>query len=80
MIKQISRLEHKIGDRVYHLLVESDSPLSEVKECLFQFLAYCAKIEDAAKAQQEQKEEKPIVEEVPVEEEVKAEEASIEAS
>lgn len=55
MLKNISRLEHKIGDRVYHLLCDNDSPLNEVKDALFQFLKYVGQIEDAVKAQQEQK-------------------------
>jgi hypothetical protein len=67
MLKNISRLEQKIGERIYHLLCDSDSPLVEVKEALFQFTKYVGSIEDAVKAQEEQKkaeEAKPLEPEV----------------
>jgi len=53
MLKNLTKLEHKIGDRVYSLLCEMDSPLSDVKDSLFQFIKYIAQIEDQLKAQQE---------------------------
>lgn len=48
MIKNISRLEHKVGERVFHLLCDSDSPLNEVKESLLQFVALVDKIQEEA--------------------------------
>jgi len=53
MLKNLSRLEHVIGDKVYHFVCDNDSPLNEVKEALFQFLKYVGQIEDSVKAQQE---------------------------
>lgn len=50
MLKNLSRLEHKVGDRAYHLLAESDSPLNEVKEALFEFLKFIGKVEDDVRA------------------------------
>lgn len=61
MLKNISQLEHKIGDRVYHLLADSNSPLNEVKEALFEFVKFVGKLEDNAKMSQSQLEaEKPV--------------------
>ena len=45
MIKMLAQLEAKIGDRIYNLLCHSDSPTTEVKEALFQFIAQVADIE-----------------------------------
>lgn len=61
MIKQISKMECKIGERVFQLYCESDSPLADVKESMFQFLKYIGHIEDAAKqkASQEEPEKAP---------------------
>ena len=75
MLKNISRLEHKIGDKVYHLLCDSDSPLNEIKESLFQFLKFIGQVEDTVKAQQPPIAEVPKVTEVPkvAEEEIKPE-------
>lgn len=61
MIKNISKLECKIGERVYQLLCDMDSPLNEVKEALYQYIKYIGHIEDAARASQEA--EAPISEE-----------------
>lgn len=40
MIKQITRLEHKVGDRVYQFLCDNDSPVGEVHDALTVFKAY----------------------------------------
>ena len=53
MLKYISQLEHKIGDKTYQFLCDPNSPLSEVKDALFQFLRYVGQVEDAVKEQQE---------------------------
>ena len=50
MIKFIARLEHKIGERLYHLHCDHDAPVSELKEALCQFLAHVTQIESNAKA------------------------------
>lgn len=54
MLKNISKLELQIANKIYSLFLDSDSPLEHVKECLFQFQAFVAKIEEQAKAQQAQ--------------------------
>lgn len=56
MIKNICRLEHKVGEKIYQLLCDQDSPLVDVKEALFEFTKYVGKIEDQVKAQQAQAE------------------------
>ena len=53
MLKQLSSLEHKIGDKVYSFLCDPNSPLNEIKDSLFQFISYVTQIENAAKANQE---------------------------
>lgn len=37
MIKNITRLEHKVGDRIYHFVCENDSPLGEIHDALSKF-------------------------------------------
>lgn len=69
MLKNLSGLTHKIGERAFHLMCDSDSPLNEVKDALFQFLKYVGQIEDAVKAQQEKS-----AAEAPVQAEPKVEE------
>lgn len=53
MLKNISRLEAKINEKIYHFTCDSDSPLPEVKDALFQFIKYIGQMEDAIKQQQE---------------------------
>ncbi len=53
MLKNMSQLEYKIGDKIYNFICDNTSPLNEVKEALFQFLKYIGQVEDAIKAQQE---------------------------
>jgi len=50
MLKTIARLEHKIGDRLFHFTCDQDSPVTEVKEALCQFLAFATQIEKAVAA------------------------------
>lgn len=40
MLKQLSTLEHKIGDRIYQLHVSSDSPLGELHTALSHMMGY----------------------------------------
>lgn len=51
MLKNLSRLECKIGEKLYHLTCDIDSPLVDVKESLFQFLKYVGFVEDEVKNQ-----------------------------
>ena len=53
MLKNISQLEYKIGERVYQLNCASDSPIVEAKEAVSQFMAYLVQIENQAKANAE---------------------------
>lgn len=70
MFKNIARLECQIGDRIYHLMCDHDSPISELKEALCQFTGYAVAVEkahqDAQKAEHEAQE--PVEEVKPVEE------------
>ena len=67
MIKNITRIEHKIGDRLFHLLCDQDSPVAEVKEALSQFMAYVVQIENHVVDQQKQAASIDPVEEPPKE-------------
>ena len=68
MLKNISQLTHKIGEKSYHLLADMDSPLNDVKEAILQFLKYVGQIEDAIKAQQEAQANQSLPEQVNPEE------------
>ena len=52
MLKNLSRLECKIEDRIGYFLCDIDTSLPIAKEMLFQFLKYIGQVEDAANAQQ----------------------------
>lgn len=66
MIKNISRLECLVKDKAYQLTCDMDSPLSDVKEALFQFQKHIGQLEDHIRTQQEAANAK--VESLPVEE------------
>lgn len=63
MLKNFSRLEVIVNDKIGHFLVESDAPLPVMKEMLFQFQKFIGQYEDqvrqleAEKAKEEPKEE-----------------------
>lgn len=69
MLKNISRLEVIIADKIYHLTCDTDSPLAHVKEAVLKFLYYVNSIEEQVAAQQkaEAEKSKDIVEEPPKE-------------
>ena len=69
MLSQLSKLEYKIADKVYHFMCDQDAPLEHVKECLFQFSKYIGQVEDTIKqaqilAQNAASEVKPVEGEV----------------
>lgn len=39
MISILARLEHKVGNNVYHFFAAHDAPIQEVKDALITFLA-----------------------------------------
>lgn len=51
MLTNIAKLEVKIGERIFQMFVDPNSPLNEVKEAIFQFQKYVGQIEDAINAQ-----------------------------
>lgn len=53
MLKNISKLEVKVYDRVYQLLCDNDSPIDHVKEAILQFQKYVEEVEYKAKEAQE---------------------------
>lgn len=48
MVKMYAQMEVKIGERIYHLSCEPNSPIPEVKEALFQLSSQIAEIEKRA--------------------------------
>lgn len=52
-MKNIAGLECKVEDKIYRLTCDSDAPLIQIKEALFQFLKYIGQIEDAHRLAQE---------------------------
>lgn len=60
MIKNIAQLEHKIGDRIYKFLCDSDAPLGEVHDALAKFKTHVVSIIQASdKAKEESQKEQP---------------------
>ena len=53
MIKSVTRLEHKVGDRVYHFMCDNDSPLGEIHDALAKFKSYVVEIINAAEKNKE---------------------------
>lgn len=54
MLSNMSKLESKIGNKVYQLICDQDSPLNHVKESLCHFIAYVNNLEEQIKAAQAQ--------------------------
>jgi hypothetical protein len=54
MIKNLTQIEVNIDNKICRLIVDQDTPLTHIKEALFQFQKYIGQIEDAAKKQQEE--------------------------
>ena len=52
MLKNLSSLQHVIGDKVYHFMCDSSSPLNEVEDALVKFLQYVGSIKQQVQAQQ----------------------------
>lgn len=57
MLKSISKLELKIGEKLYEFMCDHDSPVEHVKEALCQFIKYAGNVEDAVKQARQQQEE-----------------------
>lgn len=58
MLKNVSKLEIVISEKTYQFICDCDCPLSDVKECLFQFQKYIGQIEDANKSRIEEEQKK----------------------
>lgn len=80
MLKNISRLEFIIGEKVYHFVCDQDSPLDNCKEALFQFTKFIGQIQDQMKAAADELEKKKSEEqkniENPIEEKIEPVEAN----
>ncbi len=68
MLKNISRLEAKVGEKLIHLFCDQDTTLDHIKEALFQFSKFIGQIEDNARAAaEEEAKNKEAIEEIPKE-------------
>lgn len=64
MLKNISRLEAKVGEKVFHFLSDMDANTHEVKQALYQYLGFVNQVEeDAKKKEQESKKVESIPQE-----------------
>ncbi len=52
MLKNVTKLESTVGDKVGHLYLDSDTPIESAKAMIFDFLKTIGQIEDNIKAQQ----------------------------
>lgn len=66
-LKNISRLESVVNEKVYHLLAEMDSPINECRQALVQFDNFLQQIEENARKAAEPPVEPPAVQENVVE-------------
>jgi len=61
MLRQLSRLEVKVGERIYQLSCEPDSPLGEIHDALLQMKGYVVQriveIQESEKKKDEEKKE-----------------------
>jgi len=53
MIKQKLTLEQIIGEKVFHMVLDNDSPTSSIKEALGKFMSLILGIEEEAKKKAE---------------------------
>ncbi len=68
MIKNLAQIELNVADKTYRLVCDQDSPINAVKEALFQFSSYVARLEEKiAEDMKKVEEEKAKVEVVPEE-------------
>lgn len=60
MLKTIAKLEHKIGDRIYHFICDHDAPLGEIHDALHNMKEFVVKkineVHNAAKPEEKPKE------------------------
>lgn len=63
MFKNICKFEIAIGDKVYHFMCDSDSPIEHVKEAIFQIQKLVGQVEDQIKQQLEKAKETSEVKE-----------------
>ncbi len=68
MLKNCSRLECVVNDKMGHFYCDIDTPLPVVKEMIFQFQKYVGLVEDQVRAQEEQKKQEEPVSEIPIQE------------
>jgi len=69
MLKNIVKFEVQIGEKIYHLLCDNDSPINDVKEALFQITKAVAEVEQKITALNKQAQEESKPAEVPEQEE-----------
>jgi hypothetical protein len=64
MLKNCTRLECVVNEKVGHFYCDIDTPLPVVKEMIFQFQKYIGLVEDQIRAQEDKKAEDDAPEEL----------------
>jgi len=64
MLKNISKMEVKVGEKIYQFLCEMDSSLTDVKEALSQFHVHICYVEESIKKQLQEARERESSEEL----------------
>ena len=54
MLKNLAKLEYKIGDRTFQFLCDQDSPLQDCHEALSQFVSHVLNLARASQASEKQ--------------------------
>ena len=64
MIKNISKLSVRVGEKVYEFLCDPDSPTGDVKLALLEILKFVGKVEDTYKEEQAKEDEQSKIEKI----------------
>lgn len=64
MIKTLSQIEINVENKICRFIVDHDTPLTHVKEALFQMQKYIGQIEDSVKSKVEEEAKKSSEEQV----------------
>jgi len=66
MLKNVTQMTVQVGEKIFHMICDHDSPINHVKEALFQFMKIVGEAEQRAKeaqkpADEEKKDDVPEV-------------------
>lgn len=78
MLKNLSQLEHKIGDKIYNFFCDINSPLHEVKDALIHFMTFIGNLEATNTANQSAQNSAPASQSAVIEDQPKVPENTVE--